>query len=237
MANRNYPRIDEIIKGKETKGCYRIITPLAEVDGSPAKYARKHTQSWLDSSYGLAQSFLTPQRAQFVDIETRGLSPTNQIWLVGSAHLNADGLVIEQLLARDPLEEGAIIREFFDLTRKRPDWISFNGETFDESRLLARAKAHLLQGNPAEKHIDVYSLYRADAKKRKLQRVTLRELERVVFPDFKRQNHIEGRDIPAAYQDYIDNGDPLPLRNAINHNTYDLVTLAALYLKRLEEGL
>jgi uncharacterized protein YprB with RNaseH-like and TPR domain len=123
------------------------------------------------------------------------------------------------------------------MTKQRPDWISFNGETFDTSRLLARAKAYLQNSNPADNHIDVYQLYGSEARRRGLKRVTLRELERVIFPDFKRTNHIEGRDIPDAYKAYIDGGDPHPVKNAIDHNTYDLVTLAALYLMALDKGL
>ncbi len=233
---KQYPRIDEIIQGKKFDHCFRILTPLENIDGPPAEYVRKHQQKWTNGQYNLAASYLNPEKVQLVDIETRGLAKTNQTWLVGSAHMNAKGLVIEQFLARDPLEEGNVIKAFFNVTHKKPYWISFNGETFDESRLLARANAYLLQTNPRQKHIDVFRIYTPEAKKRGLKRVTLRELEHVVFPKFKRQNHIEGKDIPIAYDKYINGGDPLPIKNAIDHNTYDLVSLAALYLMAIEKG-
>ncbi len=234
---RDYPRIDELIEGKKFDHCFRILTAIDKVDGAPAQYVSRNLEKWAGGQYNLSPSYLEPQKAQFVDIETRGLAKKNQIWLVGSAHINAKGLVIEQFLARDPLEEGSIMRAFFSVTEQRPYWVSFNGETFDESRLLARATAHILTTNPCKKHIDIFGIYRAKAKGKGLQSVSLRELERVIFPEFKRTNHIDGRDIPAAYQRYIDGGDPQPVKNAIDHNTYDLVTLAALYLMALDKVL
>jgi len=231
-----YPRIDGLISGKKFDHCFRILTPIEQVDGAPAKYVSKHLPKWAEGGYNLALHCLDPSKTQFVDIETRGLAKKDQIWLIGSAHINSNGLIVEQFLARDPLEEGSILSAFYSVTEQRPHWISFNGETFDESRLNARAQSHLLPPANCKRHIDVFSIYRTDAKERGLKSVTLRELERVIFPGFSRTNHIEGRDIPAAYQKYIDGGDPKPIKNAIDHNTYDLVTLAALYLKKLQES-
>ncbi len=231
-----HPRIDELISGKRFDHCFRILTEIEKIDGAPARYVSKHLPKWAEAGYNLAMHCLPFGKTQFVDIETRGLAKKDQIWLIGSAHINSKGLVVEQFLARDPLEEGSILRAFYSVTGQRPYWVSFNGETFDESRLNARAQAHLLPPAKCQRHVDVFDIYRSDARKRRLKSVTLRELERVIFPSFQRTNHIEGRDIPAAYQHYIDGGDPNPVKNAIDHNTYDLVTLAALYLKKLQEA-
>lgn len=232
-----YPRIDELVEGKKFDHCFRILTHADQIDGAPAEYICDNLQKWTQGQCNLAKSYLAPEKSMFVDIETRGLAKRNQTWLIGSAHINAKGLVVEQFLARDPFEEASIIHAFFNLTKEKQYWISFNGITFDESRLIARAQAYLHQASPCEKHIDMFEVYSRDARKRGLKSVTLRELERVIFPEFKRENHIAGRDIPAAYQRYINGGDAVPVMNAIRHNTYDLVTLAAIYLKKIQEGI
>jgi uncharacterized protein YprB with RNaseH-like and TPR domain len=231
---RVYPRIEETVHGSVIEGCYRILTEVDSLDIPPARQVKQLFQKWHSGEYNNSNYYLMPDKTQFVDIETRGVSTTNQTWLIGTAHMNKHGLVIEQLLARNPLEEKQILKAFHNLTLERPDWVSFNGETFDSSRLFARAQAHQIGYNESRAHVDFYQAFNRLARRKGLAKATLREFERVLFPTFKRQNHIEGRDIPQAVQHYFEGGDPHPVKNAIDHNTYDLVTLAAVYLLALQ---
>lgn len=236
MAKTTHPRIDDIITGREADGCYVITECVDDIHGLPGAFVRGSIDRWANGDYALAPSHLPAEHAQFLDIETRGLSGKNQIWLVGTAYWTGKTLRIHQFLARDPLEEGTIIKAFFAQSERFPHWISFNGKTFDKTRLLRRAKAHLLSHDPCERHKDIYQTYFPIVKGKNLERQTLGEYERIFFPQFKRERHISGADIPAAYANYINGGNPEPVKDAITHNAYDLVTLTALYLKAVQRG-
>lgn len=229
------PRIEELlaqekVECKDLKSCYQISSIASKEPGTQGEYISTHIHNWQD---GLFLPHLPVHQSQFIDVETRGLAASSQIWLIGTAYLQDNELHILQLLARDPLEEKGMLENFAFLSEKSPYWISFNGQTFDRHRLLRRAQAHCITPAKPKEHVDVYHYLRARHKKSGLQSLTLLEMERIKFPKLKRSNHIEGKNIPIVYANYIRGGDATPLLGAIHHNAYDLVTLAALYVETL----
>jgi hypothetical protein len=234
----DYPRIDEIVDGIEDRSgntSFYITTPQVEiVPGSPAEYVSKNLPFWLKGRYNDTKNFVLPQNALFLDIETTGLGKDKQIWLAGTASVEGQSLVLTQFLARDPSEEQAIINAFFCEGKRKPCWISFNGPAFDHDRLYSRAELHQAKNVEPKNWFDVYSFYRKQTRGR-LTSNTLQELELVLFPKFKRKNHIKGKDIPKAYFNYVANGDPQPVKDSMDHNAKDIMSTVAYYLMILQE--
>ena len=130
-----------------------------------------------------------------------------------------------QYLARDPLEERAIIEQLYAASQGKT-WIGFNTEAFDIKRIQARA--HTLR--EPEKHLDLYVLLKSALHGKGFQKKTLQELELSLF-HHSRTNDIAGREIGPAYREYLAGGSPDRLVRAVTHNREDIITLAALYAK------
>ena len=237
----DYSRIDCIVLGREItpgkdKNCYLITRDVDEKNGTPSRALLKLAPSWMNGDYTRAVSHFPSKGALFVDIETVGLSGNDATWLAGVSYVEHGQLTMHQYLARDFAEEEAVLRAFFDLAARKQHWVSFNGKSFDKSRLMFRARAKGIQVQPPKGHIDIYHLYREPARERGIKNPSLTEWERVRFPGFHRKDHIAGRDIPEAYRNYLKGGDPDPVRRAIDHNADDLRMLGVMYLEALADG-
>src|SRR3989344_3778885 len=235
MPRENFKRIDQFIENRgivtQNNGCYKIDRSIEQFLDRPARYAIERLDSLLSGDYLKATSYLDPNKLLFLDLETTGLGYDKPIWLIGILTLENGRLTIPQLLARDIFEEERILKKFAEYMATKPYWISFNGGTFDTKRLEKRSQACMLPSPKFEKHIDIFPIYKK-LKRKRLRSVKLSELEKILFGgEFKRENHIEGADIPKAYRGYLNGGDPRPVFNAIEHNAQDLITLFDLYLQ------
>lgn len=241
----SHSRIDKLLKDLESKGVIKIEKDNGccvlrwnsqLIKEPPVLFASAHVKSWLNGEHARAKSLLPPKSSYFIDIETRGLG-NHQVWLIGIAHADAnESLAVEQFFARDPLEEQAMLKEFLSRSSPNQNWISFNGKTFDESRLKKRMQAYCLPELKYKTHLDIYPLMGYITRKRNLESTKLSELEKILFPSFKRENHIAGSEIPRAYEAYSRGGSPAPVFAAVRHNFHDLATISALYLMALQRG-
>ena len=84
---------------------------------------------------------------------------------------------------------------------------------------------------PVLAHCDLLHHSRRKWKK-KLPNCKLQTLEHLVCGR-RRSGDIPGRDIPAAYHDYVRSGDAWQMRSVLHHNALDLITLMQLSLRVL----
>ncbi len=202
---------------------------------SPSIYLEDRLPRWIRGGYDRAKSYLPPDKTQFLDIETRGVSYKDQIWCVGVAFWD-DGFVFHQYIARNPLEAEIILEAYVEFAKRRPSVVSFNGKTFDLKRLDYHASANGLEV-PRDKHVDVYKdVFEALRRKGIIKSAKLQSLEQSCL-SFKRDRDVDGSKIPQIYSRYLQGGVPEPVAEALLHNRRDLITLAALYLMVLEKGL
>jgi len=165
-----------------------------------------------------------------LDIETTGLSPTTYLFLIGLLYWEKGQFVAELVFARNYAEETAVLRYVRDTLSRFGVVVTYNGDRFDlpfiETR-LATARV-----GPLDPFASVDLLY------------TARRVFRGVLPNCKlgtverhirgagRTGDIPGKDIPAAYHDYVRTGDARAMKNVLYHNRMDLFTMAVV-LNRL----
>lgn len=201
-----------------------------------------------------------PCRVLFLDLETCGFSGS-PVFLIGLIHQADGGLILEQLLARDYAEEPAVLAEFWSVTQHYDVLVSFNGRSFDWPFLLDRSAVHRLghvhaatrgrsgsggaplwqqrpdgsDTNPrsAAVHFDLLRFARRHWKRQlELPNCRLQTLEEVLCRRY-RAGDIPGRLVAPAYHAFVRTGDARQLRQVLQHNALDLLTLAQLSLMLL----
>jgi len=223
------------------KFCYVIRHRIAASRkgnlATPRGYAAAHLHDLFRGKFREAESHIPFSTLQFIDIETTGLRRTEYTWLIGTARLDTSrGLCLEMLLARDPTEEAAIMQRMMEMTQRRPWWISFNGKSFDNHRILDRAKANLIKPGDPE-YLDLYHLAKRKFKTRNLEKHNLATFEKLIFPKHKRKDHIPSKEIPEEVEKYIEGGDGKKLWDSIVHCVDDVGTTFALYIHILKKEL
>jgi len=171
-----------------------------------------------------------PCRLLYLDIETCGLSSA-PVFLIGMLYLEGERMLIDQLLARD-YEEEAPILEFFWANISRFDGIvTFNGKSFDLPFLKDRASYHRIEVEAPQMHFDL--LHEARRRWRgvfpdcRLQTLEARVCRRL------RSGDIPGSLIPRAYHEFVRSKDPGLVREIIEHNALDLVTMSEVLVSIL----
>lgn len=235
------PRIrglDELVRGQIVEGaggtCYAIHKTLDEfwpqaddfvrrylevVAGGRARIAAGRLDALL---YGLTQK--AADGALYFDIETCGFAGT-PVFLIGAMRLHDGRMCLQQFLARDYGEEAAILHQFAGLLDGVHTLVSFNGKSFDWPFVADRAVLHRLS-LPARPHLDL--LHQARRSWRTiLPDHRLQTLE-VFLCNRRRTGDIPGAEIPAAYHDFVRTGHATQIRDILQHNLLDLVTLAEL---------
>lgn len=180
----------------------------------------------------LAEAF--PGKTLFLDLETCGLAGA-PIFLVGLIRSTPDGLLLDQLLARNYAEEQAILATLEENVRACEVLVTFNGRTFDWPMVRDRRAYHRLPDVPSMlPHVDLL-IHARRAWRRQVPNCRLQTLERFLCRR-TRQGDIPGSQIPAAYHAFVRTGDARQLRDILHHNALDLVTLAQLTMRMLGEA-
>ncbi len=179
----------------------------------------------LDVSLGACR---TP-RALFLDTETTGLGSGGGVWafLVGMAAFDAEGrLEVEQLLLQSPADEPALVERVAQRVAAADFVVSYNGKTFDFPLLATRAVMCRLPPLPVRPHLDLLHIARRLHRER-LGACRLVSLESEVL-GFVRGPDIEGGEIPARYAHFLRTGDEEALASVVEHNAWDVASMAAL---------
>lgn len=184
-----------------------------------------------------------PARALYLDTETTGLGPgagtvaflVGLAWFEGSpggrgerddARSRTPALVVEQLLVRRLGEEGPVLERVAERLAAASMLVTFNGKSFDMPVLRTR----FVMGRrsvPAEPpHLDLLHVARRLHKARGVG-VTLGAVEREVL-GFVREDDVPSGEVSACYVHFLRSGDPRALMGVVEHNAWDVVSMAAL---------
>ena len=171
------------------------------------------------------------RRALFLDTETTGLGGAGcLVFLIGGIHLQGDEAWLTQFFMREPCEERAVMEAFLDFIEAFPLLVSYNGRAFDARALADRC---VMAGLPESvsrlddmPHLDmlfpvrrIFATTLGDCRLVTLEREVLQRLR---GPD------IPSQEIPAVYYEFARSGRTSGVRQVIEHNAHDLITLVML---------
>lgn len=179
------------------------------------------------------------ENAIFLDIEATGLShgAGTYAFLIGLGEFGPNGdFLIRQLVLDDPGNEAAILSRLAEHLARFDYIVSFNGKSYDLSVLQNRMIMHRFYSpNDVElkltPHLDLVHLYRS-IWKRAFPDCRLQTLEKRVL-NFVRQDDVPGELVPTLYFQYLHRMDARPLSPILDHNRYDVLSMAALVAKLL----
>lgn len=175
-----------------------------------------------------ALAALDPSRALFVDTETTGLGggAGTIAFLVGLAAFEGETLVLEQFLLRTPAEERPLLEAVAQRFDAASLVITFNGKAFDVPLLAGRCVMNRLPQLSERPHLDLLHVARRLHRAR-IQTCTLKAIESEVL-GFVRDADIDGGEVAPRYFHFLRTGDESPLRTVVDHNAWDVVSMAAL---------
>lgn len=207
----------------------QLLAPSSHVGRIPLEAARDA------SAQMLALLALCPdlggcalERALFLDTETTGLGGTGALaFLVGLAWFNGSGqLVLEQLLLRQPADEAALLHHLTHRFAAASMLVTYNGKTFDMPLLSTRFVMNRLPAPRTLPHLDLLHVARRLHKGR-LGQCRLVSLESGVL-GFERGPDVPGEEIPPLYTHYLRTGQASVLWPVVEHNAWDVMSMAAL---------
>jgi uncharacterized protein YprB with RNaseH-like and TPR domain len=168
------------------------------------------------------------KRALFIDTETTGLGGAGALaFLLGMAWFDAEGrLNVEQLLLRSPADEPAQLAVLSERLAGAELLVSYNGKAFDWPLLKGRYVMNRREIPRELPHLDLLHVGRRLHRAR-LGACRLKTLESEVL-GFERGVDVEGADVPARYAHFLRTGDEQALREVVDHNAWDVVSMAAL---------
>lgn len=166
--------------------------------------------------------------ALFIDTETTGLGGSGAIaFLLGMAWFDAEQrLNVEQLLLRSPSDEPALLDVLTERLASAHLLVSYNGKAFDWPLLKGRYVMNRRKIPGDLPHLDLLHIGRRLHRAR-LGACRLKTLESEVL-GFERGVDVDGGDVPARYAHFLRTGDEEALRQVVEHNAWDVVSMAAL---------
>jgi uncharacterized protein YprB with RNaseH-like and TPR domain len=169
-----------------------------------------------------------PSGALFLDTETTGLGggAGTVAFVVGLASFDGDVLVVEQLLLRTPGEEQPLLERVAERMAAASMLVTYNGKSFDLPLLRGRYVMNRLPEPPDRPHLDLLHVGRRIHKSR-IGACSLKALESEVL-GFVRDTDIDGGDVAPRYGHFLRTGDESVLRAVVDHNAWDVVSMAAL---------
>lgn len=208
---------------------HRVLPPSHHVGRMPvdaARSARSELLALLALDPSLAGRSL--ERALFLDTETTGLGGTGTVaFLIGLAWFDENGhLNVEQLLLKELSDEPAQLAWLRKRVEESELIVSFNGKTFDLPLLGTRYVMNREPPLPERPHLDLLHVGRRLHKAR-LGACRLVSLESEVL-GFERGPDVDGAEIPARYAHFLRTGDEQALVQVVEHNAWDVVSMAAL---------
>ncbi|MEZ5316068.1 MAG: ribonuclease H-like domain-containing protein [Vicinamibacterales bacterium] len=196
-----------------------------------------------------------PRRPVFFDIETTGLSggAGTVAFLVGCGWFEDDGFRVRQFLLTGPASEPAMLDALGELFDEASLLVTYNGRTFDVPTMETRWAFHR-RPSPADElpHFDMLPAARRLWGRRAPRGAgassglrdgggsggdeagcSLTALERSVLR-FHRVGDVPGFEIPVRYFQFLRTGHAEAVRGVLEHNQYDLVSLAAVTAHALQ---
>jgi hypothetical protein len=163
-----------------------------------------------------------------LDTETTGLGTgTGTVpFLVGVGTWEGGAFVTRQLLLPEQSDEGGYLAALEELIPEDACLVSYNGRSFDWPLLVTRYRLHGRRPPRFREHLDLLPLARALWKHR-LPDARLASVEAGVA-GVRRDHDLAGALVPGRYLDYLRHGRGTLLRDVLEHNRQDVVSMALL---------
>lgn len=168
------------------------------------------------------------QGALFVDTETTGLGggAGTIAFLLGLLWFDGEGAVMEQLLLRDPAEEASMLDRLEERLEQATLIVSYNGKSFDWPLLETRFVMNRRSTPERLPHLDLLHVARRLHGER-IGACSLKRVESYVL-GFERDEDIDGADVAPRYAHFLRTGDEGALAAVVEHNAWDVISMAAL---------
>jgi DNA polymerase III epsilon subunit-like protein len=163
-----------------------------------------------------------------IDTETTGLGTGAGTlpFLVGIGTWQGDTFVTRQLLLPEQSDEAGYLTALAGLIPPDACLVSYNGRSFDWPLLVTRFRLHGRPPPAHAAHLDLLPLARVLWRHR-LPDARLASVERAVC-GVRRAHDLPGGLVPARYLDYLRSGHGGLLREVLDHNHQDVVSMALL---------
>ena len=188
--------------------------------------SREHLARELDGLGSLPEPVDPSRPFVLIDTETTGLGTgTGTLpFLVGVGRWEDDLFVTRQLLLPEQSDEAGYLDALEALISPDAVLVSYNGRTFDWPLLVARYRLHGRKPPAYEEHLDLLPLARALWKHR-LPDARLASVEAGIC-GVRRDHDLAGALVPGRYLDYLRHGRGTLLRDVLEHNRQDVVSMA-----------
>lgn len=166
----------------------------------------------------------------FIDTETTGLSggAGTYVFLIGAAKYHKKGLHFAQFFLQDPAEELSQLSALENFVSSSDLIVSYNGKSFDVPRIKTRFSFHGRRSPfDSMRHIDLLHIARR-LWKRHLPGCKLGDLEHHILGLKRSSLDIPGWQVSEKFFDYLQTGDPEPLKGVFYHNEMDVISLVSL---------
>lgn len=163
-----------------------------------------------------------------LDLETTGLATAagTLAFLVGLGTWDGDRLTVRQLLLPDHADEHALLDALVQALPADAWLVTYNGRSFDWPLLVARFRLHRRDPPPLAGHLDLLPVAR-QLWKHRLGNARLATVESGVC-DVVRDDDLPGALIPDRYFGYLRTRRGESLRQVVEHNRQDIVSLGLL---------
>jgi uncharacterized protein YprB with RNaseH-like and TPR domain len=160
------------------------------------------------------------------DTETTGLGTgTGTLpFLIGVGTWEGDEFVTRQLLLPEQSDEAGYLAAFEELIPEDACLVSYNGRGFDWPLLVSRFRLHGRRPPPFGQHFDLLPLARSLWKHR-LADARLASVETDIC-GVHRPHDLPGALVPGRYLNYLRSGHGGLLRDVLEHNRQDVVSMA-----------
>ncbi len=163
-----------------------------------------------------------------LDTETTGLGTgTGTLpFLVGVGTWEGPDFLTRQLLLPEQSDEAGYLQALEALIPPDACLVTYNGRSFDWPLLVTRFRLHGRRPPPIARHLDLLPLARVLWKHR-LPDARLASVEAGVCA-VQREHDLPGGLVPGRYLDYLRHGRGTLLRDVLEHNRQDVVSMALL---------
>ncbi|HOK22597.1 MAG TPA: ribonuclease H-like domain-containing protein [Candidatus Hydrothermia bacterium] len=168
------------------------------------------------------------EKIVFLDLETRGLSRNEPIFIAGLLFPREDGSEVSQFVAKTAKKEKLLLQWVMEKIENYAVF-TYNGKAFDIPFIKYRCEFHGLDYIDPKLHFDLlpYSRY---IWKETFNSKALKVLECNVM-DYNREFDVPSFIVPDIIKRYRTTGDKRYLEIVVRHNLYDLIATLKLLEK------